>query len=750
MCARDKHVCPAVEPYPGIVCGEYDDLFFNSVNPAAPTVGVPVHGPHGQIGSAGIEANGSEYDPAGETNDYEFADGIGSDSGDTNGVVYANGTVGLDYGSQAHTVLNGECTAYSDTPSATDYGSDTGETSSGEVGYWAPQGAPTGAGLLTAAGAPLVHLVTGPSLLRGLWNLSGSAYPAGAGDHPLSYAHIAPANAWVGIASGPDLRNQSQFQVAPTLGWFSYWSGSGGAPTRTDLGANLYLPPGVYTIEVLLSGYTPYIGKVNLTRSGAAPSISLTPNLATGVYTPLWAHSSSDLANISVNRGGFGLGSIGNQFQLESGTPTVGAPYGVAGSISWLFSGGSDFFFTVWIGEYLNSTTAYAESNPAPTFVLQYPSWQAGFLDYYGFPSSNQLTIYLYHVQDFTLAGTPHISSWVYDYVPPLASVICNDCQNVLIAHNTFAVSDEGLALIDGGTSVHVGTALASTRNVVWRNTFVPFPQSAHPIIKRPSTALIVTESYDRIYNNAFDAVGPHLNATAYSPTADSNWWNVTCQPGYDPLLAAQYPGPTVCEPLSYATSVNGFTLTGSIVNSRFQGGNFWASYGNEPNPYGNIPFKAQSKSLTASPGIGSDTRSSAGDYAPLTNTTVYRSAWAERGLPDSKNVASFQVSIFAASGGGLLWYNSSATTAAPGGCQTGGNCVRFYLPNGSYQFHVAKLTLVNSTYRPHPGTGMFNVSGARGGTTSVKFRPVREVLSPQATGAVGASGPSVVRVRFN
>jgi hypothetical protein len=218
------------------------------------------------------------------TNDYEFADGIGSDSGDTNGVVYANGTVGLDYGSQAHTLLNGECTAYSDTPSATDYGSDTGETSSGEVGDWAPQGAPTGAGLLTAAGAPLVHLVTEPSLLRGLWKLSGSAYPAGAGDHPLSYAHIAPANAWVGIASGPDLRNQSQFQVAPTFGWFSYWSGSGGAPTRTDLGANLYLPPGVYTIEVLLSGYTPYIGNVNLTRSGAAPSISLTPNLATGVY----------------------------------------------------------------------------------------------------------------------------------------------------------------------------------------------------------------------------------------------------------------------------------------------------------------------------------------------------------------------------------------------------------------------------------------------------------------------------------
>jgi thermopsin len=737
-----QHVCPATEPYPGIVCGEYDDIFFNSVNPATPTVGVPLHGPHGQIGSAAIEANGSAYDPVGLTNDFEFDYGIGSDDGDTNGVAYANGTVGIDYCPQAHTLPNGKCTSYSDTPSAVDFGGETGETSTGEVGYWAPQGAPTGAGFLTRSGAPLAHLVSGPSLLQGLWNMSGSVYPGGSGDHPLNFAHISPANAWVGIAAGAGVTNQSHFQVAPTFGWFSYWKGSGGVAAPTSLGANLYLPTGMYTVEVLLSGYSPYIGTINLTRSGASPVISLSRDPGTGVYTPLWAFSSSDLGNISKNAGSFGIGSVGNQYRIENATPTVGAPFGVRGSLSWLFSNLNDYLFTQWIGEYVNSTTAYAQSNPAPSFLMDYPSWQLSSLGLFGVPHSNQFQLYFYHVQNFTLAGTTGIYSWANDEAFPVSSVVCNDCENDLFAGNSFSVSDRGLELDNGGTSPPVGASLGSTRNVVWGNTFTPDPQPHYSGIQSPSTALILHESFDRIYNNAFEAFSASLNASASSPSAYSNWWNATCQSGYSPLSYASYPGPKVCEPLSYSRTVNGFALTGSIVDSHFQGGNFWAAYGNEPNPYANLPFSAESTSLTSPAGIGSTTPSFAGDYAPLITSTVYRATFTERGLPSSSKHTAFTIAIVGRSGNHLLWVNMTATSATPGGCHAGSTCVRFYLPNGTYEFRVSIARVSGMKYHPSPAIGNVSISGAPAGTIPITFSPGRSVGNP-ASDPPNAAPPS-------
>ena len=725
-----QHVCPASEPYPGVVCGEYDDLFFNSVNPATPTVGVPVHGPHGRIGSAAIQANGSAYDPVGLTNDFEFDYGIGSDDGDTNSVAYANGTVGIDYCPQAHTLPSGKCSSYSATPAAFDFGGETGETSTGEVAYWAPQETPHGAGLFTGAGAPLAHLVTGPSLLLGLWNLSGQPYPGGSGDHALSHAHISPANAWVGIAAGDGVTNQSRFQVAPTFGWFSFWKGSGGAPVRTALGPDLYLPTGNYTIEVLLSGYDPYIGNVDLTKSGQAPVITLTRDPGTGVYTPLWAFGTSDLGNISTTSGGFGVGSVGNQYHIESAAPTVGAPFGVPGSLSWLFSNLNDYLFTVWIGEYINSTAAYAQSNPAPSFRMDYPSWQLNSLNYFGVPSVDHFQLYFYHVQNFTLAGTHDIYSWANSEAFPLYSVVCNDCKSDLFAGNTFRVSDGGLELIRGGTTVPVGASLGNTRNVIWGNTFAPDPQPTYPGLISPSTSLELSESFDRIYDNAFDTHRGTLNATVYSPPGDSNWWNATCQRGYNPLSGRTYPGSTVCEPLSYSQSVNGFTLTGSIVASDYQGGNFWVAYGNLWNPYANIPFKDRLGSLNGPGGIASTAPSFAGDYAPLITAPVYKTTFTETGLPSSGRTTAFSVQVLGASGAPLVWLNSSATSATPGGCGSAQICVNFYVPNGKYEFRVSASTISGATYDPHPAKGTFTIAGSPVHTIAIAFR-----TAPSSTG---------------
>jgi thermopsin len=737
-----QHVCPATEPYPGVVCGEYDDLFFNSVNPATPTVGVPAYGPHGRIGSAAIQANGSVYDPVGLTNDYEFDYGIGSDDGDTNGVAYANGTVGIDYCAEAHTLPSGQCASYSTTPAAFDFGGETGETSTGEVGYWAPQGSPTGAGLFTGAGAPLAHQVAGPSLLLGLWNMSGRAYPQGSGDFPLSYAHISPANAWVGIAAGAGETNQSQFQVAPTFGWYSYWKGSGGAPSQTALGPNFYLPAGVYTIEVLLSGYNPFIGTFDLSKSGKAPWISLTRNPATGVYTPLYAFSASDLANISTNSGSFGIGSVGNQYRLMHAAPTVGAPFGIPGSLSWLFSNLNDYLFPVWMGEYINSTSAYAQSNPAPSFLMVYPTWQYRMLDYFGVPTTDQFQLYFFHVQDFTLAATPGIYSWANGEAFPIYSVVCNDCKNDLFAGNSFRVSDGGLELTGGGTTTPVGASVPSTRNVVWGNTFVPHPQPAFPGLIPPSNSLAVTESFDQIYNNAFDA-HDGLNATVLSPAVDQNWWNVTCQSGYSPMSGGVYPGPTVCQPLSYSQTVNGFTLTGSIVGSHYQGGNYWAAYGGVWNPYANLPFKDRRASLNGPGGIESTTPPFAGDYAPLITAPVYKVTLKETGLPSSSRATAFEVQVLGAAGTPLLWFNTSATSATPTGCKTGTICVNLYAPNGKYEFAVLATTISGTMYDPHPAKGTFKIAGSPAATITIGFHAAAVVTAPGAAPAGGSTSVS-------
>ncbi len=423
-------LCPTSIPT-GRVCGEDDDVFFNSLAASA-TNGVPLYGPNSRVGSATIQANGTGYDPVGLTNDYEFDYGIGSDDGATNNIVYSDGIVGLGMCTNANTIQSpsgaikcgsGQYGWYTATPSAVDFGGETGETSTGEMAYWTPQGTPgLGPTFQTGAATPITHLVTGPSLLVGLWNMTGSTdppvaqpytghapYPAYEGGAPLSYANIAPANAWVGIAqdsqtlvagAGAQITSQEYFQVAPTFGFFSYWKGSGGdlcafstaigctgIGGTTTLGPNLFLPTGWYTLEVLLSGYEPAVINIDLTDA-QAPDIKLTPDYSTGAYTPDWAFSNSDLANLSVspsNSVPTGAGTSGSPYLISAPAPDVGTvtsfsggqvQIGQPGSLSWLFSNLNDYDFTVWIGGFINSTTATTQFNPAPSFPMVYPTWQ--------------------------------------------------------------------------------------------------------------------------------------------------------------------------------------------------------------------------------------------------------------------------------------------------------------------------------------------------------------------------------------
>jgi hypothetical protein len=758
--AAGARVCPTSIPT-GRVCGEDDDIFFNSVHAGAAS-GVPLLGPNGRIGSATIQANGTAYDPVGLTNDYEFDYGIGSDDGATNNIVYQDGIVGLGYCANSNTVESGaggiSCGSYSPTPAAVDFGGETGETSTGEMAYWAPQGTSgVGPTLQTGASTPITYLDTGPSLLVGLWNMTGSTnapvaqpytghapYPPYEGGEPLSYANIAPANAWIGIAQdqtpGVTVTSQRYFQVAPTFGYYSYWKGSGGdlcalststgcsgVGGTTELGPNLYLPSGWYTLEVLLSGYAPVAMQVDLTDA-QAPDIKLVPDFATGAYTPDWAFSNSDLANLSVgasNTVPTGGGTSGNPYIISAPAPNVGTvtsisggqvQLGVPGSISWLFSNTNDYLFTVWLGAFVNSTTAVTQFNPAPSFPLEFPSWQDAALGLFDVPTTDGLQYYLLNTQNLAVIGATHLYAWGNSEATTIYSVVVNNGVNDLIAGNTFAVSNRGIDFTGGGTTrsfvvngVQVAPAYDSiTRNVVWGNTFVPTPQTSFAGLE-PYTAqdsLTLGEAFDRVYNNAFDA-NLTVNATANAGSTDLTFWNATCVSGYAALSQESYPGSPnpgngVCQPLSESISLDGYAMSGSIVGSSYQGGNFWAAYGNEPNPYGNIPVKARLTSLTGTAEIAATTPGFAGDYAPLITYTVSELTFTESGLPSSSTTTEFTLRITNAATH-YTWLNTTATNGATTpGCAGSTVCVNFYVPFGTYTY----VAIAPSGYGANPATG--------------------------------------------
>jgi hypothetical protein len=756
-------LCPTSIPS-GRLCGEDDDVFFNSLAPGA-THGVPALGPHGRIGSATIQANGTQYDPIGLTNDFEFDYGIGSDDGATNLIFYQHGIVGLDYCQNANAVqapTGGiKCGTYSPPPAAEDFGGETGETSTGEMAYWAPQGAAainphTGLGptLLPGASSPITYLDTGPALLTGLWNMTGSTYtgsapyPAFTGGEPLSYANIAPANAWVGIAQdispGINVASQYYYQVAPTFGYFSYWKGSGGdlcaTPTAigcsgvggtTQLGANLWLPAGSYTIEVLLSGYAPYVGQVNL-NTPQAPSITLTPSYATGAYTLDWAFSNNDLANLTVsgsNTVPTGAGTSGSPYMISAGTPDVGTVNGVVigepGSLSWLFSNLNDYLFTQWIGAYINSTTATTQFNPAPSFLEAYPSWQISAIQNANWflPSTDGFQYILVNTQNLAVIGATDLFTWAESEATTIYSVVVNNGANDLIADNTFNTTNHGLDFTGGGTtdtSTINGAPVtflydSHTRNVVWGNTFNPDPLQAPYAGFETFTAqdqLTLGEAFDRVAANTFAAYSSTVNSTANAGATDTTYWNVTCVAGYSPLSQETYPGtgPTgVCQPLSNSESLDGYTMTGSADGASYQGGNFWAGYGNFANAYGNIPYKARLTSPTGTAEIAATTHPYWGDMAPLITYPVSELTFQESGLPSSSTTTEFSMHI-TNSTSHYSWLNSTATNGVTTpGCAGSTVCLNFYVPFGTYTYYATPPT----GYGMNPDVGSVSFTSA-------------------------------------
>jgi thermopsin len=450
----------------GSVSGSYDFAEFNSTGNAVPKHPAP---------SPTYQINGKAVNPTGFLlNDAEIMLGGPGGGSQTNLVNFA-GSFGL------WTQPNGT-SSFRDVPSAFDFGTDTGETSSGIAEY--SSGGPN----------PVAEATSGPSLLYPLWGVAGSV-PSGAVHQTLQ---VSPSNAFVFASPGKTFNEDTAaWAPVPTSGTASYW-----------------LPPGSYTYQVLLSDHTPVT--TTITGTNGVKTVTLGLNTALGVYTPLWATGNAQLSGIS-----------------QSGKGTYSDPYVLynnqVGLIDPLFGEFNDYLFPVFPGILLVGTTAYVSVYKAPSFEFTYaiePEQATVVAE--GLPLTNYLEQGYFDVTHVSVVASPDITGWIFadDVGFTEASMVWWYSSHNLIAGNTFQVMSWGV-MIFGGKD-----------NTIWGNVFVP----TEPAASTPGAigsygsqvALTLWSSGNLAYNNAF--LTPY---TAYTPTVNiytgasavyHDRWNVSQQ----------------------------------------------------------------------------------------------------------------------------------------------------------------------------------------------------------------------------
>ncbi len=426
-------------------------------------------------------------------------------------------------------------------PSAYNLGSETGETSEGIAETYTSPGT--------------VWLGAGPSIPLPLWG----ATPGGNIGQATFSGPLSPSNAFVFFTPG------SSFDAN-----YAAW-----APTQTASTVDYVLPPGTYTVDAMMSDYTPIETTVTAANGGSAPlPFTMQRNWAEGVYTPLFAWNNAQLAAISS--GGFGTASL--PYAIENNPAPAG--------LSSVFGQFNDYLYQVFPGVLIAGTTAYVSFNNPALLNVTYQTAYWGALAYYGLPFTNNLQFEIFDSSHVSIWDAQGISGWFFfeDYGPtgflPLANVVIWGGTHDLVGDSTFVSQGSSLLLASADPS-------APTDNVVWGNTFVnstvlsPTMYPGTGTANGPPVGIWAFESGDWIYNNwvgtSITAYSQNVNLFFGSPQLNAENWNLT-----------------QIEPSYFITVFNGYWLTGSIVASPWQGGNFWADYTpGSPLPYDEFGFIA-------------------------------------------------------------------------------------------------------------------------------------------------------------
>ncbi len=563
----------------------WDYVIFNSSGDARSSV---------VLDPSNFTANGVKYNPVNLTDDFELVI-VGPGGGSQVDLSTADATLGLAYyvGTGFHSV-----------PSAFNYGDETGETSTGASVAWSN----------LAGHGPLFEtdygtMSTGPSILTGLW---GEGAPSGSDRLSI---YVTPANAFNFLEYTGIGNFTSGFVEVPEF--------APSMETRT-----FYLMPGVYRLKSELSDYSYAFYTIALEGSTVL-NFTLKIDVAAGVYTPLWAFSNEEIAELSTS----GNGIPSKPYEL---------PNNQSAPLSSTFGLYNDYGFPVYPGVFLKGTTASTVLDSPPSFetetnTSQYPGE--------ALPSTNDLQYWLWGVDGFALQDGTNISGWFADngYYPftfNSFNVVVYASENDLVAGNVFPTEAQALLMYAGvlSTPSDNATTFVGGNNTVWGNEFVetdppPSCEAAPKCLPLLSYAsglgLELAESDDLVYNNLFDTpttawLAP-LDIYSGEPAVWSGErWNITAQPASN---------------VHYASGFPTIPLTGSVVDGMTQGGNSWWDYGvtlnwanGADNPTDHIPYDEDAPTLidplpgygTPLPGYGCDLYYcatyiySGGDYDPL------------------------------------------------------------------------------------------------------------------------------------
>ncbi len=471
--------------------GSYDRVIFNS------TYGMPSTF---KTKPAYYQINGFNLTPTGFIPyDAELMIG-GPGGGSQTNILSINGSMTLRYLPSGTT-----STQYLSVPSAYNFGSDTGETSSGIAEWWSGN---------------TVHLGTGPSILSGMWNLtSDSGYQTLSGT-------VTPSNSFIFISNGT---------FNP---FYAEW-----APVSSDGSFHYELPKGSYSGEILMSDYNPMNFTFNSTES---LKISLVKNVARGIYTPLVAMNNQQLQSISSS----GTGTQGNPYVIENNQ------YYDVNPLFWEFN---DYLFPVFSGILLANTNSYVLISHAAPFIIEYPSFTYGVLQFYSLPTFNFMPTELYNASHVSIVNSVY-QGWffsnfqsTYGY-PVIGNILTWNSSSVLIAYNDFLSMGASVTIYGGTGNMIFGNYFEQSVNIA--------PPSAFAFGLDP-IGLSIYSSNNTIYNNNFNVLittfSPAYNIYNGATELYNNTWNVTSQPSSTTVMFNDQP------------------LMGSVVNNGYVSGNvYW------------------------------------------------------------------------------------------------------------------------------------------------------------------------------
>ncbi|MGC8681208.1 MAG: thermopsin family protease [Thermoplasmata archaeon] len=375
-------------------------------------------------------------------------------------------------------------------------------------------------------------LNAGPSFLYGMWNASTS-------NKMESFnGYVNPSNAFLFVSQGSEF-NES----------LSTW-----APLSITGQYSFTLPYDNYSAYLLMSNYNPQI----INNMGSLLNVRMTKNMSMGIYTPLYAFSNSQLQYISYS----GNGSANNPLLIFNNQYS---------SINPIFSQFNDYAFPSFSGVLIANTNLYVDLENMPSLEIVYPESLYPFLNYYVLPVTNYLNYEFYNTSYLSLVDTQMISGWFSAQLneePILASVLFWNSTHDLIANNNFYSMGISLMFYNNNAT--------KSNNVIWGNYFYqsPYVTTLYELVlayARTPTGLYLYSGGNLIYNNYFEvqnpAINPDWNIYWGVQTIYFNIWNISK------------------EPLSYSMDFNGFTLKGNVLNTGYQGGNFWYNFN------GNVPF---------------------------------------------------------------------------------------------------------------------------------------------------------------